>query len=311
MIKTSLRIPLTLNSLLKELVFKISPGAILIIMATSIFLVEAFVMFILSEIPPLPRNIEAILDSTILICLLTPFYLYIYKPFWKEHQKQSQQIRFLSQQLLSATEEESKRIAHEIHDQCGQTLTALQFGIQTLRRLISNRTQEALEKVDDLEQIASKLSGELRELTSRLRPPILDQAGLVSALNWQIDEFKKNYPSITINKRLFRKTDLPRRVASVTEDAIYRICQEAFTNIARHASATEIDFSLIFENNTLELKIEDNGSGFNIASCLEREDGSCGIGILGMRERTLMVGGRYEIISQPGKGTAILASFQV
>ena len=309
MLKQILQNHAALNASLKNLVLRMRPKNLLVVMALVIFVVETLVMFILSEIPPLSRGWEAILDSSILLLLLTPFYLYIYRPFWEERQKQSRQIRFLSQQLLTATDEESKRIAHEIHDQCGQTLTALQFGLQSLKRLITDCDPKALERTEYLEKAACQLSGELRSLTKRLRPAILDQAGLLAALNSQAEEFRQNYPGITVTSRFFQKADLPQRLPSQTEDAIYRICQEALTNIARHASATEVSLSLSLENRCLQLEIADNGSGFDLAGCLDRQEGACGIGLLGMRERAAMVGGQLKIISRPGQGTTISASF--
>jgi len=311
MIRTTLRLPFNLNRLLKELIFRISPKMLLVVMALVIFLVETFIMFVLREVPPLPRTLEALLDSTVLLCLLTPFYQYIYKPFWDERQKQMLQIRFLSQQLLNATEEESKRIAHAIHDQCGQTLTALQFGLQTLKKLISAENQEARLRTNHLEQVASQLSDEFRDLTSRLRPAILDEAGLIPALSWQVKEFRRNYPGINLTEHLLPKAEFPHPLDSMAEEAIFRICQEALTNIVRHARATEVQITLQFENSKLELKIEDNGAGFDLDSCLEQKNRACGVGLLGMRERALMVGGYFRIISRPGLGTAILASFPV
>jgi signal transduction histidine kinase len=278
-------------------------------MATAIFLVETLVMFILNEMPPISRGLEAILDSTILLLLLTPFYLYIYRPFWDERQRKERQIRYLSQQLLIATEAESKRIAHEIHDQCGQTLTALQFGLQTLKKQIPAKDASSLAQTDKLVQVVAQLSDELRDLTTRLRPVVLDQVGLIAALTWQIETFQKNFPGINITARLIRKSDLAGKFSSNVEDAIFRICQEALTNIARHASATVVLLYLTLEGRRMELKIEDNGVGFELDRCLEQEDGKCGFGLLGMRERALMGEGRFNISTAPGQGTSILASF--
>jgi signal transduction histidine kinase len=286
MIKTFLLFPLTLNHLLKKFVLLINPRILLIIMATAIFLVETLVMFILNEMPPISRGLEAILDSTILLLLLTPFYLYIYRPFWDERQRKERQIRYLSQQLLIATEAESKRIAHEIHDQCGQTLTALQFGLQTLKKQIPAKDASSLAQTDKLVQV-----------------------GLIAALTWQIETFQKNFPGINITARLIRKSDLAGKFSSNVEDAIFRICQEALTNIARHASATVVLLYLTLEGRRMELKIEDNGVGFELDRCLEQEDGKCGFGLLGMRERALMGEGRFNISTAPGQGTSILASF--
>lgn len=309
MIKAILRPPKALDRKLRKLILLINPRRLLLIMAAAIFLVETLVMFLLSEMPPISRGWEALLDSTILLVLLAPFYLYIYRPFWEERQRQEHQIRFLSQRLLTATEEESKRVAHEIHDQCGQTLTALQFGLQTLKNKIHETNQPALAQADHLVRIVTQLSDEMRDLTTRLRPVVLDQVGLIAALTWQIETFQKSYPDINITARLLRKADLERRLSSAGEDAIFRICQESLTNIARHASASVVQMRLTLENGSVELKIEDNGVGFDLDKCLDHEDGECGFGLLGMRERALMGGGSFHIRTAPGQGTSILSSF--
>ncbi len=311
MLKTTLSLPLSLNRYLRGLVLRISPKALLVIMALAIFFVEVLIMFLLREMPPLERELEAILDSTILLLLLTPFYKYIYHPFWLERQKQAEQIRVLSQQLLTATEEESKRIAHEIHDQCGQTLTALQFRIEALIKLVARQDPSAITQAETLEQIAAQLSLELRSMTSRLRPPVLDEAGLLSAIKWQVDTFTKNFPNIAFTANLPSKSEFIDQLGSATENAIYRIFQEALTNIVKHASATEGQLTLVIEERRLEMKVQDNGTGFNLDRCLDQTDGTCGIGLLGMRERALMVGGKFRIVSKVGEGTAILASFPI
>lgn len=309
MIKAILRPPRALDSTVKKFILLINPRRLLLIMAAAIFLVETLVMLILSEMPPISRGWEALLDSTILLVLLAPFYLYIYRPFWEESQRQSRQIRYLSQQLLTATEAESKRVAHEIHDQCGQTLTALQFGLQTLKNKMPATNQPAQFQADHLVLMAAQLGNELRDLTTRLRPVVLDQVGLIAALTWQIETFEKNYPDINLTARLLRKTDLEQRLAPAGEDAIFRICQESLTNIARHASASVVLMRVTLENGSVELKIEDNGVGFDLDKCLDHENGECGFGLLGMRERALMGGGSFRVRTAPGQGTTILASF--
>ena len=309
MIKTIWSFPLTLNALSKKFILLISPRRLLLIMASAIFAVETLVMLILSEMPPLSRGWEALLDSTILLVLLVPFYLYIYRPFWEERQRQERRVRYLSQKLLTATEAESKRVAHEIHDQCGQTVTALQFGLQTLKNKLSAEDTATLAQADHLVQIAAQMSNEMRDLTTRLRPVVLDQIGLVAALSWQIETFRKNYPDIKLMARLLRKADLDQRLAPASEDALFRICQEALTNIARHAAASIVQVRLTLEQEGVELKIEDNGVGFDLDKCLDHEDGECGFGLLGMQERALMGEGSFHISTAPGQGTCILASF--
>jgi len=287
----------------------LSPRQLLVVIAVGIFIFEALIMLFLGSIPRFSREVEALIDSSVLLLLLTPLYYYVYRPFWEERQQYQRQIQYLSQQLLKATEEERKRITHELHDQCGQTMTALQFGMQALKKRLNNTGPEVTDQIDHLVGVTAQLAGEIRELTTRLRPAVLDELGLFAALRWQIEEFCGNFPDIKLKSRMFRESDLEQRLEPQVEDALYRICQEALTNIVRHARASEVTFRLWQENHFLFLSVADNGIGFDLDQCWLHHQGACGIGLLGMRERAANLGGTLQINSQPGKGTTIQVSF--
>ena len=299
-----------LKTLLKKFILLINPGILLLIMAIAIFVVESLVMLLLDALPPISRGWEAVLDSSILLLLLTPFYFYLYQPFWGERQRQERQIRNLSQKLLTTAEEERKRVAHEIHDQSGQTLTVLQFGLQTLKKKIPDYAEPALKQADHLVQVVAHLGDELRGLTVSLRPVVLDRIGLSAAIAWQIENFQDNFPEIDLRWQVFGKEDLPQPLAPEVENAVFRITQEALTNVVQHASASVVRLDLTVQNGrSLQLKIKDNGIGFELEKCLGHESGECGFGLLGMRERAFMANGKFDIKTAPGLGTCIEASF--
>lgn len=287
----------------------LSPRSILVAMTLSIFAVELIVMLLLSELPPLSRWLESLLDATVLIVFLSPFYIFVYRPFWNERQQYERQISYLSRNLLTAAEEERKRVTHELHDECGQTLTALQFGIQTLKRRLPADAGDCSTQVDRLIEVAAQLGDELRKVTTQLRPSALDEFGLHIALRWLMQEFSESYPGVEMDVRLFRETDLEERLPSTVEDAIYRVCQEALTNVARYSLASKVQIRLMLVNSQVVLQIQDNGQGFDLNEFWKKKSGCQGIGLLGMRERTGNLHGSFGILSAPGEGTSIEAIF--
>lgn len=288
-------------------VIDLTPRNMQIVMVLSIFASELVVMLLLSEMPQLNRWVESLLDASILLLLLSPFYFLVYRPFWSERQRHERQISYLSGQLLTAAEEERRRVTHELHDQCGQTLTALQFGIQTVKRKLPEEAEECRSQVDRLIEVAAQLADELRRVTTQLRPSALDEFGLHLALRSLVKEYSESYPEIALEVRLFRETDLQERLAPAVEDALYRVCQEALTNIARYAAADQVTLRLSLHGRQIALLIEDNGRGFDLEEFWQKRSGFQGIGLLGMRERIRSLGGKFEVRSSPGQGTRIEA----
>lgn len=290
--------------------FVLTPFQLVLVMAMAIFVTETGVMFLLDYLPPLSHGWEAVIDSSTLLLLLCPVYFLVYLPFWRERRRYEREIRHLSRRLLSTVEDERRRIAHELHDECGQTLTALQFGMQTLRKTLPGIPFEHLGQMDNLVKLIAKLGNELREVTSKLRPAALDEVGLFAALRSLTDDFARSYPDLKVDLRLFRETDLKKPLSPEREVAIFRICQEALTNVIRHSAAKRVRVSLAKKEEAgLRVEVADDGCGFDLNHYWRKEADRQGIGLLGMRERAAASGGTFEIFSEVNRGTCVIVEY--
>lgn len=206
-------------------------------------------------------------------------------------------LRALSQRLQLARDEEAGRIARELHDELGQMLTGLKLELSRVRRLCSGNAagEDAMRQMS--EQISSAIDS-VRRISSELRPPVLDRLGLAAAIDWLVRdcEAKANL-AIVLNVSSVLK--VPDDLVSTT---VFRIVQEALTNVVRHAGATEISIDLVGDEDALTLTIHDNGRGIDPAATV----GPQALGILGMRERIHLVGGSFRIEGSPGEGTTIV-----
>jgi two-component system sensor histidine kinase UhpB len=192
--------------------------------------------------------------------------------------------------VLAAEEAERLRIARELHDEVGQTLTAVALQAE----LASARADEDQPYLAELAAIVQDSLEDVRRISRELRPEALDDLGLVNALI-ALSSRVVEQSGLRIRRRL----DTPvAELSSQVELAIYRIAQEALTNAIRHAEATEIDLSLVRENGDLVLSIKDNGRGLP-EHVLE------GGGLVGMRERAMLIGGQLTLDSQPGAGVEV------
>ncbi|WP_299284081.1 sensor histidine kinase [Thermoflexus sp.] len=210
----------------------------------------------------------------------------------------SERLHWLSQQILQAQEEERARIARELHDEAAQWLTSL---LIRQRLLLRNLPPEMRPEVEELQRMTAAALEHLRRIAMELRPAILDDLGLVEALRWQAEEFQKQ-TGVPITLRVQGRIErLPRQVELV----LYRVAQEALTNIARHARATRVEVTLNCSTEHLELFIADDGVGFDPEAV--RRSRARSLGLIGMAERLALIGGTLEIDSAPGKGTRIRA----
>lgn len=264
-------------------------------------------MFVLNLMPPLSHEFEAIIDSTILLTFLTPFYFLLYRPFWEEHKRFEGEIQHLSQQLLSSAEEERKRVSHDLHDQCGQTLTAIQFGMDALRKSLPDHHPQQKEQVRDIVQLISQLGNELREVTYRLRPTMLDEISLTPALRSLVADFSGQHPNIVINED-YALSNLKEKLPPEVEVALYRTCQESLNNVIKYAQASEISVILEQQGTKIVLCVQDNGVGFDPRKPGTAAQKHQGVGLLGMRERVAALKGEFEILSEPGKGTTVIVA---
>jgi len=208
-------------------------------------------------------------------------------------------LRYLSAQLLITQENERKLIANEIHDSLGSSLGAIKF-----------RMEQVLQKGDsgDAESIIpmiQKAIEESRRIQMALRPSTLDDLGILPTLNWFCREFQKSYSSIRIETKInINEKDVPDHLKTV----IYRICQEAFNNIAKHSKARLATLSLR-KTDQIGLVIKDNGQGFDLEEKLSAENHNRGLGLTSMRERAELSGGAFALESVQGAGTTIRVSW--
>ncbi len=215
-----------------------------------------------------------------------------------EKSKYQKELKDLSIHIQNIREEERTRIAREIHDELGQQLTGLKMDISWINKKMINDKPDVIEKIKNALVLIDDTVKSVRRISTQLRPSVLDDLGLISAMEWQTDEFQKrfNIPSSFISN----VATVNLHADKIT--AIFRIYQESLTNILRHSEATKVITSITLENDKLLMKISDNGIGFNETEIKNKKT----LGLLGMKERALMLGGHYQIISKPNEGTIVL-----
>ena len=217
----------------------------------------------------------------------------------------ARRLQTLSRKLLAAQETERRRIATDLHDQIGQSLTALKMNLQSLRRSVGNGDEAqawgaCLKTLDDTIQ-------EVRNLSRALRPSVLDDLGLVPAIQWLL---KSQIKQAGLKTRLQTNLD-DVRLPPPIETAAFRIVQEAINNCLRHARARRLDVSVCSTGETLLLRIEDDGAGFEVQQALQRANRGDSLGLLGMQERAVLLDGDLQIESAPGQGTRICATIPI
>ena len=211
--------------------------------------------------------------------------------------KAQDQLRRLSAGIMASQEKERYAIARELHDELGQVLTALRMDSVWMQERLKGSDAEASQRALTMCQLIDKNIEDVRGMAFRLRPGVLDDLGLVDALEWYTTDFERR-TEITC---VFEHDQVPA-LSETMATAAYRITQEAITNVARHASASRVEVALKVRNSTLTLAIVDDGCGFNPPDLSDSE----GLGVAGMRERAGLVGGTLEVHSEPGKGCRVL-----
>jgi two-component system sensor histidine kinase UhpB len=211
--------------------------------------------------------------------------------------------RLRATQILNAMEEERKRIARELHDETSQVLTSLLISLAILEE--SAAMQEARDRIAETRTLAHRTLRAIRNLSTDLRPSALDDLGLLPALRWYIKEYQQKFP-ITVD---FQTVGFKERLPTEIETALYRIIQEALTNIAKHAQAHHVSAFLKESADALYATISDDGCGFD-AESLQKMPGpgqERGWGLVGMQERAHLLAGTLTISASPGKGTSVQA----
>ena len=216
-----------------------------------------------------------------------------------------QDIRQLASHLQDIREEERAGIAREIHDELGQQLTGLKMDLSWMsKRKAMQEDNELRQKAVTVTSLLDTTIMTVRRIATELRPSILDDLGLVAAIEWQCQEFERRSGICTE----FNSTLAEFVHSSAIAIGLFRICQESMTNVARHAAASRIRISLQEElDEYILLKIEDDGKGFEVRTTGSKKT----LGLLGMKERALMMGGEFRIDSEPGKGTTLFVTVPI
>lgn len=215
-----------------------------------------------------------------------------------ELRESRRQLRSLSVFLQTVREEERKRIARELHDELGQALTALKIDLDWLGGQHAMQDDKVAEKLRSMGKVLGNTVESVRRIAEDLRPGMLDDLGLAAAIEWQVEQFQERTGircKLSMNRDEF---DLDDRVAT----SVFRIIQETLTNATRHASADVVNITVEENNGEICLEVRDNGKGFQFAPKKRS------YGLLGMRERVNMLGGKMEILSKPGDGTSVRAA---
>jgi PAS domain S-box-containing protein len=218
-------------------------------------------------------------------------------------QKSYDDIRRLASNLQTIREDERTTIAREIHDELGQQLTGLKMDMYWLSKKINTADVEVAAKLNESIELMNATIASVRKIATDLRPSILDDLGLIAALEWQGEEFEKRSGTrVEFNNEA---GDVLLKPDIVT--AIFRICQELLTNVARHANASLVKVYLQKQGNRLIFSLKDDGAGFDQEMISKKKT----LGLLGIKERTLLLGGTYEFKSKPGEGSETIISIPI
>ena len=221
----------------------------------------------------------------------------------RELEEQSNQVRELSWRLLTSQDEERRHIARELHDSAGQTLTVLGISVAQLLQKTGRTAPELATEAEQIQETVQQLHREIRTTSYLLHPPLLDETGLYSAINWYLEGLQERsglQVQLDISKEFGR---LPRDMELV----IFRLVQECLTNIHRHSESKTTSIRIARESNQISLDIRDQGKGMSPGRLAEIQSGRSGVGIGGMRERLRQFEGIMNVESDHS-GTRIYAT---
>jgi signal transduction histidine kinase len=219
---------------------------------------------------------------------------------YEELSRKEQLRRELLRRLISAQEDERKRIARELHDETSQTLTALLYAIDAATEM---REQSKLPScLDKMRRLTGSAIDGVHKLIFDLRPTMLDQLGLIAALRWYAETRLEEAGS----RVEITETGNVQRLPFALETALFRTVQEAISNIARHAGARHVGIHFDFQEHQVEIRVEDDGIGFDLRQVSASSDPRCGLGLVSMEERMNAAGGEFFLTSVQGEGTTIV-----
>ena len=210
--------------------------------------------------------------------------------------RSKEELRELAALAQSVREQEKSRIARELHDELGQSLTALKMDVIALRREVPADSKGMSERIARIEAMLNQTVAATRRISADLRPLMLDDLGLTAAVEWVVQEFTDRSHAECI---VVTNGNLDLQDPHAT--AVFRVLQESLTNIAKHANASRVDVLIERTAEQIHLRVQDNGDGFSLESPRKRNSH----GLLGVRERAYLLGGQSQISSTPGEGTVV------
>jgi len=222
--------------------------------------------------------------------------------------RSERELKILSSQLMLAEEQERQRIARELHDSIGQTLSAIKFGLEsTINRMQDAPDKSDIRALEEMVPITRNAIEEVRNIVMDLRPSILDDLGVLATIDWVCREFEATYRTIQVEKEIgISESDVPEPLKMV----VFRILQEALNNVAKHSRASRVSIRCHRSGLKTELAIQDNGRGMDISSAVALKGTQGRFGLVGMRERSELAGASFDITSKPGSGTTIHIAWQ-
>jgi signal transduction histidine kinase len=269
---------------------------------------------------------EALLDSTLLVAFFMPvLYFFVFrqsrshimelskvntelkiqinerKRSEKALRESEKQLRHLSTQLLTTQETERRRISRELHDELMQSLAALKLRLNFMAGQLKDDQAQAIVECLALSHHIDEMIENVRRLSRDLSPLLLEDLGLSAALQWLINNLAKNYNIKT-------SIDIPSIDHLFSQESrimIYRIFQEALTNIGKHSQACNLTVSIQCQNGSATFSLEDDGKGFDLNQVVSKNNGERGLGLMTMDERVRLLGGAFDIRSQEGQGTRL------
>jgi signal transduction histidine kinase len=219
-----------------------------------------------------------------------------------ELRQRERQLQELSKKVLTAQEEERRRIARDLHDESAQSMTTLKIMLEMIRKRLPAELSELRKQVEEAEHVAARTLKEVRRVIADLRPMMLDDFGLIPTLRWLIQEFSDRHGIVIVLERIQLGGRLPHEIETV----LYRVIQEALSNAVRHSGASRIWIDLERAGDRVMLEVRDNGKGFDPQEPARAPRAR--FGLLGIRERVAVLGGAVQIDSRPGAGTRLRAT---
>ncbi len=212
------------------------------------------------------------------------------------------QLRYLSSQIIAAQEIERKRISRELHDELGQALSLIKLRVRFIKRNLRDDQKFIKQECEDTLQFIDQVIENVRRLSIDLSPTVLDDLGITAAIRWLINNLKTTNKKINVAYKIINVDPFFSQNAQIN---IYRIIQEALTNIVEHAQAKNASINVKKQGDTISFIIEDDGIGFDIKEAMTKISIERGLGLASMKERVQMSGGVFRLSSKEGKGTQV------